>query len=672
MILLVLAVFAPSLVAEPAWVESINVLFEKQGSAAFQLDLANRFQLAAVESETGNSCVVRLQPAFTGQNAATDYSGNEFLPWQASESLPLNRVNSEWIAGQLWLRFDFNRNVNCRFQISADQQSLWTAVDSPTQQLPEGIEDKFAAARAALAKGDAAAAEVLYREVLRGPPNSLQEKALEYLGVAQERLSKFDEAATSYRLFLERYPQSNGVNRVRQRLAGISLMDVDEVAAAPDKKSAEKASSLRWFGVLSNAYQYYSTDNGGSGSEVLQSAWITDLNLNGRYRSDTYDTRLVVSGGYWKDFEFDTFNPKRLSKAYIDTLYKPAGQQIRIGRQNVSGEGILGRFDGVRYHSDVGDSFGVNLVWGYPVLSSRDVSVNSDAQVYGLSLDLAARQSPWRSNVFVTKQERGNIIEREALGAEVSYQSQRYSWFSYLDYDTGFAELNTALLSANWFGDDESHYYFSADYRRSPMLSVSNALIGQAVTDLNQLEASGISQNDFETIALDRTAISKSLALGASRRFSTHWRWSLDTSFWQLTGTPESFGVPGFDGTDVEGNFSAQLIANDIWKERTISWITLRYSELTRSKLYSLGLETRLPIGQHWRLRPKLQFYQRDYSDLAGSQTSLQPGMRLQYEPTENWTFEFEFSAEQLSSDRGGFQFDRNDYFMYLRADWQF
>lgn len=671
LILMAGVVAAPSILAASAWLESINVLFERPDSAAFQLDLANRFQVAAVDSEVGLICVVRLQPAFTEGSTAAN-SGSEFLPWQASKLLPLKRVNAEWVAGQLWLKFMFARPVSCRFQISADQQSLWATVNTAVTESLSEAREKLDSARAALAQGDAAGAAALYREVLQGPENPLQERALEYLGVAQERLQQFDAAAQSYRRFLDNYPKSNGADRVRQRLAGITLMSPDEVVVSANKNEPKKAPTTRWFGVLSNAYQYYSTDHGGTGSETLQSALITDLYLNGRYRSDTFDTKLVVSGGYWKDFERDTFNPERLSKMYIDTVYRPAGQQLRIGRQSVNGEGILGRFDGLRYHSDVGKRFGVNFVWGYPVQSSRDVSINSDALIYGMSVDLASQQSPWRSNVFVTRQERDNIVEREAVGAEISYQSQRYSWFSYLDYDTSFAELNTALLSGNWFGEDESHYYFSADYRRSPMLSVSNALIGQTVTDLQQLEDSGISQNEFETIALDRTSISKSLALGASRRISERWRWSVDTSVWRLTGTPESFGVPGFDGTDLEGNFSVQLIGNDLWMERSISWLTLRYSELTSSSLYSLGMETRFPLGEHWRLRPKLQFFQRDYTSLDGSQQSIQPGLRLQYEPNDSWTFEFEASAEQLSSDRGGMQFDRNDYFMYLRMDWQF
>lgn len=671
MMVLTLLLVAGAARANPSWVEGVSVLYEKADNAAFHVLLANVFQVAAVESNAGKRCAVRLQPGFSLQSQQERFAAEKLL-WDATATLPLESVSSEWVANQLWVQLFFQSTVSCTFQISANRKSLWVTIRPEDSAATQAIKQQLQQAKTALAQGDAPKAITIYRAILECPPHPLQQDALEYLGVALERQQDYTRAAKIYQTYLGEYPDAAGVPRVQQRLQGIVLMQETPPPELRKAKPQTQQETTRWFGVLSNSYQHYSSDQGVGEWENLQSAWITDLNLNGRYRDDDVDAKVMVSAGYWNDFNNDTLNPERLSSAYADVYHKGTGQQVRAGRQTTNGEGVLGRYDGVHYSKSMGQQFAVNGIVGHPVLSSRDIDINSDALLYGVSLDFTPAQSRWKHNLFVTEQTVNGLLDRQAVGGEVNFIDRNQSWLSYLDYDVNFSELNTAMLNANWFGDDESHYYVSLDYRRSPVLTLSNALIGQTLTDLDQLAALGFTDAELEEVALDRSAISQSVATGASRRFHPHHRWAVDASLWKLSGLAESLGVPGFDGTDLETSVSVQLISNDLVWQRDLSWFTLRYADLTSSQLYSVSAETRVPIGTRWRVRPKLQIYQRSFTEMDGSETSVQPLVRLQYQPDKAWNFELDVGSEWLSSEQNGISVERLDYLLYLRGDWLF
>lgn len=666
-----LLLVAGRLHANPSWVEGVRVLYEKPDVAAFHVNLADVFQMASVESNAGTRCAVRLQPGVPGQHQRERFTAEKLI-WDATATLPLQSVTSEWVADQLWVQLFFQRAMSCTFQLSANRKSLWVTVRPEDSAETRAIQQQMQQARAALAQGDAAAAIGLFRAILARPPHPLQQDALEYLGVALERQQDYERAAKVYQAYLNEYPDTPGVPRVQQRLEGIVLMQASPPSALRKVDSSRSRENMRWFGVLSNSFQHYSSDQGTGKWQDLQSAWITDLNLNGRYRGDDIDARVLVSAGYWNDFNDTVPAPERLSNAFADVHHKSSGQQVRVGRQTTNGEGMLGRYDGVHYSKALGQQYAVNGILGHPVISSRDIDINSDTRLYGVSLDFTPRQSRWKHNLFVTQQTVNGLLDRRALGGEMNYLDRGQSWLAYLDYDVNFSELNTAMLSANWFGEKESHYYVALDYRRSPVLTLSNALIGQTLTDLDQLAALGYSDSDLEAVALDRSAISQSVSAGASRRFHPHHRWAVDASLWTLSGLEESLGVPGFDGTDLETNLSVQLISNDIVWQRDLSWLTLRYANLTSSQLYSGTAEIRVPVGERWRVRPKLQVYQRSFTEMDGSETSVQPLVRLEYQPDKAWNFELDAGAEWLSSDQNGFTVERLDYLVYLRADWLF
>lgn len=662
-------------VAQTQWLQEVSSLYEKAEGAAVALSLEDRFALGAVQESSGSLCEIRLQPLFhLDPRLADQRRATTTLGWQPSQHLPLTSVKGQWAGEQLVVQLQFSRAVSCRAEAGHGARRLIVHVRPEDSQHTNQLRAQLQKARAALAAGDVAAAAGIYQSVLSQPAHPLQQDALEFLGVAQERAGRFDEAATTYRRYLQKYPRTPQARRVKARLDGIEWM----TKTAPEKLRRKKADAgrepMQWYGVFSNSWQQYQSRDDDNGNRTLQSVLMTDLDLNGRYRGEDYDTRLVFSGGYQHDLENDDYNdePSRLRRAYAEVFAKSSGQQVRLGRQTTNGEGVLGRFDGLRYSKSLGSMFSVNALAGLPVVNTRDVALNSDAKLYGMSLDIDAPESAWKGNVFATEQSLDGYVDRRAVGGEVNYITPQFSALTYLDYDIYFNELNTVMANGNWFGAHETHYYLSADYRRSPVLTVSNALIGQFVDDLDGLTGNGFTTTELEEIALDRTAVSTSFAAGYSRRVHEHYRVAIDASAWKLSATDDSAGVIGFDGTDLETDLRLQLIGNDLMMTRDLVWLTLRYADLTQSSLYSVSGETRLPLTQTVRLRPKLLVYQRDYSSVDGTDTSIQPQIRVEYQPVPSWFFEADIGYELMSSERNGEQFDRQDLFLYLRADWLF
>ncbi len=662
--------------AEIQWIDGVETLFEKDKKAAVQVQLSKRFSVVSIEKNTGQDCVIRLQPDFTFVPDQGRY-GKETLPWQATETLPLSRLHSEWIGDQLWVSLHFEKDVHCQVQSSGDRHNLWVTISPYDTTLAHASSQSLQRAKDAITRGNLDQAITLLNAIANSDGHPDQAESLEYLGVAYERKSRFQEAANSYSRYLALWPDSPGAPRVKQRLQGLSLMNA--TLPAPLKKSTarRKTPEWKWFGAIGNGYQYYSSQLDKEPRQTYQSTWMTDLDLNGRYNGERYDTRIRLAAGYWKDFENELEQDSRLSRASIDVFDQQTDQQIKLGRQTTQGEGVLGRFDGVHYSIPVGELWRANLLAGSPVYSSRQVSIDSERQLSGASVDFEPANTPWRSNLFLAQQTYNGMTERQAIGTEISYATNAASYIGYVDYDIFFNEPNAVMLNANWYGKQESSYYLGADYRRSPVLLLDNALIGQPVDDLDALlSQGGYNESTLEQIALDRTALSTTLSGGTTQRFNKQYGWGIDLSSWQLSDTDSSAGVESFEGTDVETNIGLQLTGNDLIRNGDLHWLTLRFADLTTSQLVSFTAESRFPLSSandgQWRLRPRLRLYQRDFTVSDGSQASIQPVLKLEYAGRGSWAGEIDLGAEWLSTDQGGVTVDRIDYIGYARIDWLF
>lgn len=110
------------------------------------------------------------------------------------------------------------------------------------------------------------------------------------------------------------------------------------------------------------------------------------------------------------------------------------------------------------------------------------------------------------------------------------------------DYDISYEALNSVYLLGNWRTAGELTFSAMLDRRRSPFLSVNNALVGQPLTSLQEM-LSLFSEPEIRQLALDRTAIITSYRFGVSRPLSQRWRLDADIVQTQFSGTIASAGV---------------------------------------------------------------------------------------------------------------------------------
>ena len=81
------------------------------------------------------------------------------------------------------------------------------------------------------------------------------------------------------------------------------------------------------------------------------------------------------------------------------------------------------------------------------------------------------------------------MTDRQAIGGEFRYFGETKSVWGMVDYDAAFGEIGSFFVQGNWRLPSRLTLTGMVDRRRSPFLSIGNALIGQKETDINVLTA---------------------------------------------------------------------------------------------------------------------------------------------------------------------------------------
>ncbi len=487
-------------------------------------------------------------------------------------------------------------------------------------------------AKAAMTGGNYQRAIQLYTKLLQYPDHKFRQEAQEFLGLARERNGQLAHAKAEYEEYLRLYPEGESSDRVRQRLNG--LITAKETPREKLRKAKQAPGETDWskdvYGSFSQFYYRDASTTDLGGTVLNRSALTSDLDVNTRLRSDAYDIHTLFIGGYEKDFRDESDDNSRLSALYIDALDRKRHVSGRVGRQSRSTGGVLGRFDGGLFSYQPYSPVTVNLVAGYPVTSSTDTSINDDKHFYGLSFDLGTFMEHWNFNTFIINQEVDGISDRQAVGGETRYFDAYRSFFSLVDYDISYNELNLILFVGNWTFSDKTTFNMSLDYRKSPILMTSNALQGQGVNSIADLLKT-MTEDEVSNLAQDRTDTAQSIALGVSRPLTDKLQISGDVTFSEMKGTEASGGVEAMPGTGTESLYSLQLIGSSLIKEGDIAIVGLSYSNMSSSNTISLNLNTRYPILREWRINPRFRVDYRKNKKDSGNQLKFRPSARMDY-----------------------------------------
>jgi hypothetical protein len=498
-------------------------------------------------------------------------------------------------------------------------------------------------ARSAATAGDLTRAATIYERVSAYAIKPMQQDARELLGVARDKAGQAAQAKAAYEAYLQAYPTGDGADRVRQRLTALVAPPIRVDARAGH--TLEQSSAAQW-DVFGSFYQFYRYDQFQVNSEATQttlSLLSTDLDVNGRRRSETLDLRLRLSGRYDYDFLDSADNQFRASMAYLDLATRDQIHSARIGRQTRTSGGALGRFDGIYYGYRTTPHSRVNVLAGTPVASTAD-SFSTDRVLYGLNVDIGPIAEHWNFNVYGVNQTADANVDRRAVGTELRYFNDGVSLFGLFDYDVYFNEPNIAYLIGSGNLGDATTVSVIADRRRSPLLSVSNALIGQVgatLADLRQI----YSEAELKQLALDRSSISTSYTASLSQAISTRFRISGDLTSAELASTPASGGVDAIPGAGPDWYYNLQLIGSDLLGDGDLAILGLRYTDTTTYQGMATSANYRRRLFDQLDVNPRLRVERRS-TDSGRTQWIYGPSVRVSWIGRRPWTIEAELAAE--------------------------
>ncbi len=533
-------------------------------------------------------------------------------------------------------------------------------------------------AETAIKAGENDRAIQLLTKVLTLPENDKTPRALELLGVTREKKGQEAQARAEFEEYLRRYPTGEASDRVRQRLAGLSAPAGQQGGGelrAPTGRivRVDKGAGWRW-GVRGSFSQFYfrdqssnkfvdatrpdptaEIDNQVNLNQLLSNADISATGGNGRNQM-----LLRAAGSFTKDFRSGGRDLKSLSALYFDFTDSKLGIQTRIGRQSRNNSGVLGRFDGGLLSWQARPKLRFNLVGGFPVLSSRNVNIATDRFFYGVSADIGSRKDKLQTTLYWFDQKSQGLIDRRSVGIESRYFVNSFNAYGLIDYDVKFSKVNLALMTLSYNLPDTSSFSVTADYRESPLLTVTNALIGQAdpltfapILTLKDLRAVYSDQFIYQ-LAQDRTLIAKSMTVSYSRPLTKKLQTNLDFTLTNTGGTPASGGVEAQPKTGVEYFYGAQLVGSGLIWSNDIYILSGRYSDTQRARTYTADINARIPITSKFRLSPRARFGLRNDKFTQSTYQQFQPTLRFNYYPFRQSEIEIEvggnFSTQKIVS----------------------
>ena len=535
----------------------------------------------------------------------------------------------------------------------------------------------MAEGRSAIVREDYAAAIRAFAQLLALPQNSLTRDAQEFLALSYERRGDVARARTEYENYLKRYPEGEDSLRVRQRLANLSAAPQTQALHAP----SEPQQGWRSFasGSLSQFYYHGNSkiDSQPLGPNPLdrttlsivdQSALITSLNLNGRVVDDTHDNRVVFRDINTRNFISGRENVNRLDSAYYDYKYKPANASARLGRQPGNTAGLPGRFDGALLGYGFSSSARLNLAAGEPVVPG--FTIESVQRFYGVSAELGPFKQRWSGNVYVLRQTVDGIADRDAAGMEARYFAPQGYVSTAADYDTLFRRLNFATAQGNWIAPWKTAFNVLLDYRMTPSLQTTNAIIGEATTSIRQL-LNVYTEEELRQRALALTAQSRIAYGGFMHPVNPVWQVGANLNVTRISRTD---GTNNYPATPDSGNIrtlTSQAIGTGLFAVRDITVFSV--SGVSADSYTGLAgqLTSRFPVGALWTFDGAVLWYGQKNED-GSSLRRISPVGRASYRWRNSVTLELEAGVENTYAQGPFLQETTRRYFFSAGYRWDF
>ena len=512
--------------------------------------------------------------------------------------------------------------------------------------------------RAALARGDNNAAIATLDQLLRLPPNRYSQDAQELIGLARQRAGEITAARKEYELYLRLYPTGEGSDRVRQRIA---TLDATITTTPPPVLKTVKPRTEAQSTIIGNLSQFYyhgaskldsttltptaNTQNQPSLTQTDQSSLVTSLNFTHRYRSEDYDNRLVIRDTFTKNFLKGQEDTNRPSAIYYELKDRKLDYSARVGRQPGGSSGVLGRFDGVLAGYNFSPKWRINVVGGIPA----DISYDSRLSFLGTGMDIGPFAERWGGSVYTIEQKVDGVTDRHAVGSEIRYFSQVFTMYGLFDYDVEFKTSNIALVQSNWTATSGTSVHVLLDRRKTPSLSLTNALFGEADTSIkSQLQTK--SYEALKQQALNLTSTSNLYSAGVSQPLSTRWQAGFDVQSAHTSSTVGSANLPAQPDTGTIYTYTGNLIGTGIFTQRDVNVISISHIVAPTYDGNSYSLTNRLLWGASWSLDTTLSWYSQHDSSTNTDVDRFSPSLKPSYKWKQNITLEAEFGEEHTTN----------------------
>ncbi len=495
----------------------------------------------------------------------------------------------------------------------------------PDEQRAQILRD----ARVALAQRQYPQAVELLTRLLRQPEYPARAEAQELIGIVRERAGQLAHAKAEYQEYLNRYPNGPAAERVRARLLLLATATQGPQSAG-EFGTAPPASRWSLAGSAALTYQYGQDQTSGGGtttSATSLNAFLLYGDLLMRDRGDRYDFTARVDAGYTDNLVTTGGGSQdRTTAAYVELTDRIRGWTARAGRQSLSNVGAIGLFDGLYVGYQMTPKLSLSVAGGLPAYTSY--SQVSGTQKFGtLTAELGPYRQAWVFDGYLFDQVDGGATERRALGVQARYSAAGHSAVALVDYDIAFRQLNSATLIGNISVGRRWVLGFDADHRRSPLLELSNALIGQSAPDLATLQTQ-FTPSQIQQMALDRTSTSDTFTLSVSHPLGERWQFLADLSALELSGTPASFNVAATPSTGWDKNASVQLSGSSLLQASDLHFFGLRYDNSPSSRSITASWDARFVLHGAWRLGPRFSVEQLTDPTIGGTQWLYLPEVR--------------------------------------------
>lgn len=511
---------------------------------------------------------------------------------------------------------------------------------------PSVYKNALAEGRQSAMTQDYARAIVLYTKASESSDVAVRQEALEMLAMARERNHQDAQAKLIYDQFLAQYPDSEAAPRIRQRLLGLITRDLP----VQQKLKPPSNDGAAWTAVgnVSQFYQRNELSVNGDKSVVGVDGLFTNADLIVGRRTSSLDLAMRVSTNGLYDFGSNADNTYQMSTAYFEAQQIDWGVDVRVGRQSQQNNGVLGRYDGAQVSYKVLPWLRVGALGGYAV----DYGVNgftTDRPLYGVNARISLADGMWEFAPFFIEQQADGLLDRRAVGMETRFFRNNLSVFSLLDYDTYYQALNTSYLMVNYRFENGLSSYLNLDHRRSPYITTQNALIGQGVNNLDDLENT-YSNQQINQLADDRTSTLTIGTFGVDKDITQRFALGGDLSYSDYAQTQASSTVAATPSRR-DYYYTLRFRLDEIFGAQTFSAIYLRYTDSSDSRATSVYWNNRFTFRNVWQLYPRVRIGYQDFSSVGQTQWTIAPSLRLDYRPTRSMYFELEGGYDSTRRD---------------------